>query len=68
MSAWRSASVTPAGCDKGGGQLIDGVGVNTDFGSVNSFDIRSCEYVEWRAFGVNFPAIEHDHPIAVLSS
>jgi len=58
----------PSGCDKGGGELVDGVGINIYFGSVNLPDVVGCEYVEWRAFGVNFPAIEHDHPIAVLSS
>ena len=50
-------SVTPAGCDKGDGQLINGVGINTYFGSVNFLDIRRCEYVGWRAFSVNFPSI-----------
>ena len=61
-----ACSVTSAGCDKGGGELINGVGINTDFGAVNLFDIRRREYVERRAFSVNLPAIEHDHPIAVL--
>jgi hypothetical protein len=50
-------SVTPACRDKGGGQLVNRVGINTYFGSVNLLDIRRCEYVEWRAFGVNFPSI-----------
>ena len=60
-------AVRRAGRDKGGGQLIYRVGINTYFGSVNFLDIRSGEYVEWRAFSVNSPSIEHDHPIAVLS-
>jgi hypothetical protein len=50
-------SMTPACRDKGGGQFINGVGINTYFGSVNFLDIRRCEYVEWRAFSVNCPAI-----------
>lgn len=44
----------PACCDKRGGQFINGVGINAYFGSVNLLDIRRCEYVEWRAFSVNF--------------
>jgi len=58
---WRgiisACSVAPAGCDKGGGQLVNGVGIDTHFGSVNILDIRRCEYVEWRSFNVNFPSI-----------
>ena len=50
-------AVRRAGRDKGSRQLINGVGVNTHFGSVNPLDIRRCEYVGWRAFGVNFPSI-----------
>ena len=50
-------AMSPACCDKSGGQLIDGVGINTYFGSVNLLDIRRCEYVGWRAFSVNFPSI-----------
>jgi len=50
-------SMTPACRDKSGRQLINGVGINTYFGSVNLLDIRRCEYVEWRAFSVNFPSI-----------
>jgi hypothetical protein len=49
--------VTPACCDKSGWQLINGVGINTYFGSVNLLYIRRCEYVGWRAFSVDFPAI-----------
>jgi len=46
--------MTPACRDEGGRQLINRVGINTYFGSVNLLDIRCCEYVEWRAFSVNF--------------
>ena len=49
--------VAPACRDKGGRQLINRVGINTYFGSVNLLDIRRCEYVEWRAFNVNFPSV-----------
>ena len=49
--------MTPAGRDEGGGELINGVGVNAYFGAVNLLNIFRCEYVEWRAFGVNFPSI-----------
>jgi len=52
-----ACSMTAACCDEGGGQLINRVGINTYFGSVNLLDIWRCEYVEWRAFSVNFPAI-----------
>ena len=63
-----ACSATPTGCDKGGWQPIDGVGIDTYFGSVNLLDIRRCEYVGWRAFSINSPAIEHDHPIVLDSS
>ena len=49
--------MTPTCRDKSGGELINGVGINVYFGSVNLLDIRRCEYVEWRAFSVNFPSI-----------
>ncbi|MFW6105396.1 MAG: hypothetical protein ACOC7P_02315 [Chloroflexota bacterium] len=49
-----TCSMTPACRDKSGRQLINGVGVNTYFGSVNFLYIRRCEYVGWRAFSVNF--------------
>jgi len=52
-----ACSVTPASRDKSGGQLVNGVGINIYFGSVNLLDIRRCEYVEWCAFSVNFPSI-----------
>jgi len=58
--------VRRAGCDEGGRQFIDRVRVNTYFGSVDFLDIGRCEYINWRAFGVNSPAIEHYHPIAVV--
>ena len=61
-------AVRRAGRDKSGGQLINRVGIDTYFGSVNLLDIRRCEYLLWRAFSVNSPSVEHDHPIAVLSS
>lgn len=57
-----------AGCDEGSGQLIDGVGINEYLGSVNLLNIRRREYVEWCAFGMDFPSIKHDQPIAVLGS
>ena len=47
----------PAGGDEGGGELVNGVGINTYFGPVDFLDIERCEYVEWRAFSVNFPSI-----------
>ena len=50
-------SVISAGCDKGDGQFIDGVGINAYFGSVNLLDIRRCEYVGRRAFNINLPSI-----------
>jgi hypothetical protein len=49
--------MTAASRDKGGGQLVNGVRINAYFGSVNSLDIRRCEYVGWRAFSVDFPSI-----------
>jgi hypothetical protein len=36
-------SMTAVCCDEGDGQLIDGVGINTYFGSVNLLDIRRYE-------------------------
>jgi len=35
----------PACRDESGWQLVNGVGINTHFGSVNLLDIRRCEYV-----------------------
>jgi hypothetical protein len=61
-------AVLRAGCDKSRGQLIDRVGINTYFGSVNILDTLSCEYVGRSAFSVNIPSIEHDQPIAILGS
>jgi len=52
-----TCSVTPARCDKSGGELIDRVGINTYFGSVNLLDIRCCEYIGGCAFSVDSPSI-----------
>ena len=57
MAIISARAMRPTCRDKSGGQLINGVGVNTYFGSVNPLDVRRCEYVQWRAFSVNFPSI-----------
>ena len=36
------------GCDEGGGEIVNGVGVNADFGSVNFLDIRRCRAITLR--------------------
>jgi len=40
-----AGSVILDGCGKSGRQLINGVGINIYFGSVNFLDVRRCEYV-----------------------
>ena len=64
----RGRAVRWASCDKGSGQPIDRVGIDAYFGSVDFLDVRRCNYIGWRAFGMDLPAIQHDHPIAVLGS
>ena len=49
--------MTPACRDKSGRQLVDGVGIDAYFGSINLLDILGCEYVGWRALSVDFPSI-----------